>query len=283
MAVISGGVNLIGEKRSGQKGTNLVRTYAKVWRVETDSALDGPAVAMAASGIATQFVTTYASGNDSDSYALCVSVQAEEEGDSRKSWIVTEQYSTAPPGNPTSFANPLLDPIAYSLGFDSFRKSITQDINGDEIATTADEPIDPPVETDDSRPVYVVRRNESSVSLPFLLSIKDTVNANPWKGCAARTVKLRNVSTGEIQQRNNINYYTVTYEFHLNRDTWDAKILNFGRRCYVPLLDKYIYTKEPHFLNASGVAVDYADAVAAGTVTRSFRVYTEFDFNLLGL
>jgi len=280
---------LIGEKRSGEKATNLVRTYTQAFRVETNSKLDGPAVVLATHSVSghpqlpIQLYTSYTSGNDSDPEALCISVNADEEGESMRSWIVTAQFSTAPPGNPEQFStNPLNDAALYSLGFDQFQSLALFENDGTTpVVTKNGEWYDPPPEKDDSRPVYMVRRNESYISLPFIIYAKDSVNASAWKGCAPRTVKLKNITTGEIQQRNQFSYYTVTYEFHLNPDTWDLRVLHRGRWIYSPTISEVVDVQEPVLLDETGEIIPPGSDVEP--YYRTHRVYRAPDFNSFGL
>jgi hypothetical protein len=237
---------LIGEGRSGQRATNLVGTFTQRFRVETNNPLDGPEVVWSPHSVSghpqlpTQFVTTYSSGNDSEPLALCVGINVDEEGDSRKSWIVTAQYSTAPPGNASELSqNPLSNPPFYSLSFDQYTTVARKAVNyfkadgsinngGDlqPIWNSAFQTLRPGVEVDDSRPVLVVERNEAIVNQTLAMFYVNSVNVSAWKGCAPRTVKCKSIATGQLQQQNQYSYYRVRYEFHMNPDTWDLRPLN---------------------------------------------------------
>lgn len=258
-----------------------------------------------------QFVTTYSSGNDSDPNALCEDVQVEEEGDSRLSWIVTATFTTlikefADLGNPPG-TNPLFDPPKESFSFDQFttvaRKAVKKFINGlDQVAftqqpsfitNTLGEVFRPGVEVDECRAVYVVQRNESYPNLGVVMSCVNTVNLNSWKGCGPRTVKCKSITSGEIQHRNNIPFYPVRYEFHLNPDTWDLRVLNKGTKykddngklqCVKPGEEPVtIYTGfdsfSSHFRDRK-IPPDLSTTVDLEEAYCHFRYYRELDFSI---
>jgi hypothetical protein len=222
--------------RDGYTDLKGVRTWTQPWRVQTNDPLDGPQVVANHSELPALY-SSYSSGNDSDSYALLVKRVPREEGDgSRKSWIVTCEFRTDAIQR-ESLSSPLLDPVRYSVNFDQFSTIARQSLEtGERLINSMGQVFTPPPEVDQSRPVYAVQRNESSINLPFIIDMIDSVNQAAWKGCAPRTVKCKAIQTGDIQQRNGIEYYTVAYEFHLNPETWDLRVLNQGTRYVDPTI-----------------------------------------------
>lgn len=312
---------LIGDRRSGQLGAIYVNTYKQIFRVETDSALDGPAVVMAPHGLTgngnvelpIRYVDTYSSGNDSDDDAICVSLDAiEEQGTGFKSWIVTADFSTMPPTNPEQLdQNPLDEPPRYSLAFSQYttvaRRALIAQPDGTLYGTTPvplrnslGEIFRPGIEVDDSRPIYTIQRNEAFVYPGVVMQFVNTVNATAWNGCPPRTVKCQSISSGQVQQRNQFTYYAVTYEFHLNPATWDLIVLNQAAQWEVvldanganPKLTKIltggpvtIYNGEGSNPNGKRLADDTAvpqTAVNPDEIYMRYRYYNEVDFNILG-
>jgi hypothetical protein len=222
MSVIS--CNEISQNRSIEYHANTSRTYRRVFRVECSSPYDGPLAVIQANGIPAQY-STYATATESDAFALCTEVQAKTEGDGMKTWLVEATYSTsAIPKN----QDPLQDPVRYKIGFDQFTKVARQDVNGAPVSNSMGDTFIPPVVVDDSRVIYTITRNEPQLNLPFWADMKDSVNISPWGGMDVRCVKCKSITVSENQVRNGTAFYAVTYEFALNADSWDFKILNQG-------------------------------------------------------
>lgn len=224
MAVIR--VDPINDGREGEYDEKFVGTFTASYRVQTNDRLDGPLVVVNDPQLPVLY-GTYSLGNDSLSSALCISKTPRPDGDDGRSWIVTCRFSTnAIPYN----SNPLNDPVKVSMGFDQFTRVAREDTSGNPVANSMGDIFDPPVEIDDSRPVYSVTRNEAYINESLVADMKDSVNANSWRGFQPRCVKCKSITPGELQNRNNTDFYAVKYEFHINGDTWDFKILNRGRR-----------------------------------------------------
>lgn len=308
MSVIS--CRLIGEGRSGALEPYYVRTFKQRWRVETNNTLDGPKVVLAPHGLSgfdelpTQYVSTYDSGNDADSQALCVSVNADEEGDSRKSWIVTADFSTVPPTNPAQLTpNPLLELPLYSFTFDQYTEVARQAYRanfstGDVLTGTLQavrnsvgEVFRPGVEVDACRAVYVVQKNFAIAEPGYVMPYVNAVNATAWKGCPPRTAKCRAINCSQLQQRNNIDYYTMTFEFHLNPQTWDLFILNESSWHYDLTLGKLVKLSAAEGLKTiyNGTTLTNGLAVPQDTLNTAvpqpsaiyvrYRYYQELEFN----
>lgn len=309
MSVIS--CRLIGERRGGAKEPYYVRTYKQVWRVETDSTLDGPKVVLAPHGLSSfdelpvQYVTTYDSGgSETDSQALCVSVSADEEGDSRKSWIVTADFSTVPPTNPAQLnANPLLEPPLYSFSFDQYtevaRRGYRANYSTGDVTTgtlqairnSVGEVFRPGVEVDACRAVYVVQKNFAVADPGYVMPYVNAVNATAWKGCAPRQAKCRAIQCSQLQSRNNIDYYTLTFEFHLNPQTWDLFILNESSWVYDMTTGKLVKLSAADGLKTiyNGTTTTNGLAVPQDTLNTAmpdpsaiyvrYRYYQEIEFN----
>ena len=293
---------LIGEKRGGGQFGAKARRYKQVFRAETSDPYDGPAVVMAHASCPVQFVTTYSSGNDSDDQALCEEVSVEEEGDSRVSWIVTATFTTlitqfADLNNPPN-ANPLLDPVKWSLDSDQFttvaRRAVNFDTNNDgALRNSLGEIFRPGVEVDDSRAILVAVRNEAAIQPPFVGDMVNSVNLNAWKACPPRTVKCKSITSGDVQFRNSFPFYSMRYEFHLNPDTWDIRPLNKSTK-YKDSSGKIqciktgeepvtIYTGQGGSSSQADRKVPTDANPGVDQIYRRFKYYRERDFDIFQL
>lgn len=291
--------DLINSGRSLTISNTKVRVYNETYLVQTNDPRDDALIAIQANlgaghKIPTQYTTTYSSANASDSLAFCTSVKASPYAeDDRQAWKVEVEYRT------DAFArydNPLLDPVVYSMGFDSYQTVARFDNNGDTIRNSFGDLFNPPPMVDQSRPVYVVQRNEPAINLSLAMQIKDSVNVSAWKGCAPRTVKCRNISYGETQTRNSYTFYKAHYEFHLDVNTWDFRVLNTGRRYMYDdpanpgtlIEGKKTKSEDPvvmYIANDEKVAEEdlAAGGIPPDDIYLRIRYYREMDFSILGL
>lgn len=274
--------------RSGSHNSQYQKTYEVQYRLLTNDPLDGPGIVVNHSELPALY-DSYEFGNDSDANVYLISKQPREESSdgSFKTWTVTCEYSNAPPVELTS--NPISEPAKFSMSFDQFTTIARLDQDGRPITNTRSQAFTPSPEMDQSRPVYVVRRNELFINLPFVIDMVDSVNVSAWKGCAPRTVKCKSIVTGEIQQRNGISFYETTYEFHLYDQTWDLFILNQTTKAKNPFtgkVEQFPPGMEAVTIYTGAEGTTEGEIVAPGTtVTRdqvyvSKRVYKERNFNL---
>jgi len=297
MAVID--CRLIGVNRDGSYDAKNIRVWTQLWRVQTNDPLDGPAVVVNYSGLPALF-DPYSSGNDSDPYALLVSKKPREEGEGHKSWIVTCEYRSDAISAEVG-SNPLTDQVKYSCGFDQFSEIARQTSFGQRIINSVDQVFTPPPEVDQSRPVYIVQRNEAYINLPGIVDLSDSVNQYAWKGCAPRTVKVKSITPGEIQNRNGLEFYSVRYEFHINWLTWDLRILNQATRynsaaagadpVYVPLpqgtepMTLYVKDDRPvprgAIVSSDAAFYDEKSSAAGNVVYLRYRHYKERNFSAM--
>lgn len=298
MTVLS--VDLIGGGRSGSRDSKGLNVWNAMYRVQTDDPFDGPEVVANASALPALYSRyTIPTLNDSDPNALLTSRKPREEGDSRKSWVVTCEYRNDAIEDLEDPDNPLLDADKFSFGFEQFQTIARQSLfDGKRLLNSVDEVFTPPPEVDQSRPVFRVVRNEAIINTAFWSDMLDSVNIATWKGLAPRTVKFQSITSGEIQRRNDIDFYTVNYEFHVNPETWDLRILNQARRFWDPILPasgtlKLTAGEEPITIFVKNNAIvgkgttvstdasfyDDKDSAGATVVYMRYRYYKERDFN----
>ena len=276
--------------RSGEHNSQYQKTYSVQYRLLTNDPLDGPSVVVNHSELPALY-DTYDFGNDSDSNVYLISKSPREESDgSFKTWVVTCEYSNAPPVELAS--NPLSELPKISMSMDQFSQVARVDVDGEWIRNTAQLAFTPPPDIDLSRPVLAVVRNESFIDLNKAADFSNAVNQAAWKGMPPRTVKCRALNYSVIQQRSGVQYTEATYEFHLFDQTWDLFILNQSIKykdettgIYITMLPGEepitIYTGEDG--STKDVRVPRGVPVSRDAVYVRKRVFKERNFNSLGL
>ena len=117
-------------------------------------------------------------------------------------------------------------------------------------------PFDPPVMTEVSKPVLQVTKNVPVITLEYLVTMYNAVNAIPWRGLPARCAKCTNLETSN-KYENGVAYVEVTWTIALNKDTWDKRVLDaaYGRFWYAedPLTGS-VFLRGETFKDDSGQA-----------------------------
>jgi len=306
MAVIQ--VNEIWNGRTGDMSGDNSRSYSRVFRVFTNSNLDGPLTVLAArrSGVP-RLGDLYISPEGAiDTGSTAKRKSANNEDEDPRIWIVAVEYdnkTTDPeaqqeqeaetaeekPGEETAEDKEQDDPteqfVNVSFGFQQFSKVVERDQNGKLIANSAKEPFDPPVEIDDSRPVLTVTRNEFAFNFSLIEQYKDAVNSDPFMGFGAGQVKVFNISGTRKSEERRI-FWEITYEFHVRREGWKLKLLDWGTRELIANEPKNIREKDdnqpvlkPFPLNGQGQKA----GAGADPAELTFTVYPEKSFAPLGL
>lgn len=305
MAVVS--VESLPEGWEGTHNSLWQRTYKRQFRVETDSRTDGPVtIRLATDGGSppaplvprvggSYFVTS--TEKDLGAFVTNVTTAFEDFNElGGLAWIVTLDYG---PYDASSFGpDPTAWPMLVSFGSARYERVVTVDQAGAPILNSAGDPFDEPVTVDDSRSVITVERNElvkyvagtgggGSVGFDPTLAerYRDKVNASPWNGFAAKTVKCSGITTGNQQYDSNAQvwYYTVSYVFEINRDTWVKHLLDQGFNVLVsgkptPVMSKGQRVEEPVLLDGSGNQL-----TTGSPVFRSFDAYPSDDFSVFNI
>jgi hypothetical protein len=211
-----GGVNEKGE-----------RTYTRVFRVQTDSAYDGPLFVRLASGVP-RIGDVYATSTELDTGATVRTVDPQQDDDNPRLWIITVAYDSAVDQEQRD-ENPLARPAEIAWDFQQYTRAVWKDADGKAILNSAGDYFDPPIEVDDSRPVLTITRNEAAFNPALAIDYQDAVNTDPFFGFAARQVKVAKISSQRAFE-NNVSYWRTSYEFHMRRDGWKVAVLDQGRR-----------------------------------------------------
>jgi len=218
---------------TGEQGEGYARKYTVTYEVHCDSKQDGPATVLLAAGIPAMYAA-YAVGNDSDAQALCVKrtpTLVSRTGDGGNIWSVSCEFSTQASDNQSN-----TDPTQWlpkiSGTYSQFMKALERDIDGNPIATSADEVFDPVPEQEDSRPTLVVTKIFKSFDYVFFADYRDKVNSDTWivRGLifAPDYLKVQQISFQETFI-NGASYYEVTAAFEVKPDKWNPRTwLNAG-------------------------------------------------------
>ena len=213
------------------------RTYDLSMLVATDNVADGPGIAVNVPELP-QTGDVWLFGNDSDPWAFCTpfrSVQRHQakKGDPHKWWQVDFKFTTLPRirCQDQSIENPLLEPQEVSGSFVKYTEEALVDRFGEAILNSAFEKIKgPQVEFDANRPTIKVSQNVLNLELNIFAPMIDTVNDATLWGLTSRKIKLSNVSWERRYYGVCAAYYTRTFEFDINFNTFDRTIQDEGSK-----------------------------------------------------
>lgn len=278
--------NEIGEGRLGVMTENLERRYTRVWQVITDDPFTDAAEVKAAAGIPS-LGDVFETANTTDSGALVVSIQPEQQTD-LYFWKVKVEYS--------SFADPdAADPLARRpkkrWSTQTFSVPANEDITGDAlkddtivkkaITNSAYDPFDPPQEKDDATFTLTYTRNEADFDPVGTLQWINAVNDDDFLGFGPGTCKIKSIDATEMEE-NGVRFWEVTYVFEF-RDTWHLKPLDQGYREYDRTTATWAPAKDrngrpvtqPALLDGFGRVLDIENH---DPVFLDFQVYQEVSF-----
>lgn len=273
------------EGRSGTRGAFGENTSTRVFFVKTDSRFDSDQDVANSDLLPTPFISTHP-----DSPAqLCRTVTPENLDEDPHYWNVTVEYSDEPLREGVNDQpDPLLRPVDISWGSVQYQKPIFQDINGNVICNTANDPFDPPPVIDDARWTITIQQNVPAVPT-FILNMNNTINSGPViidsVSFPARTLKVQSIGISPEQFENNILYRTFICQLHYREETWQYRLLNagfadlaFGVRGEI-LLDDGSKPSQPWPLDEQGLKIQ--DPSPETIVVLNFDVYHEADFSVL--
>lgn len=253
-------VTKIGERwqaRKGSTGEDGVRTLSREWWVETNNVLDGVPVVVDAVIFYYPSAMLYASHPDWLS-ALCRKLDAEPNGGPRK-WLVKAEYSSAPftrgasgdgsgtAGNPSepSAANSNSTPAdqrapTLTVARKEVTKVLEKDVvTGKRIVNTVGDPFDPLPEVFRSNHVITAKFFRTPAQLgwatrsQWMDSINETAVTILGRTYPARTLRCTAYdldTTWETGPLGMAFFFSINFQAEYDRDGWQPKILNTGRR-----------------------------------------------------
>lgn len=249
-----------GEETFQENGTTIM-TRSKQWRVSTGVSTTDDVTIMADAG-----APKIGSAHPNHANCKCIRRSCRPESPGQKlHWIFTAEYSTR---WPNLAENPLNDPAVTEWTTETFQRPIWKTIAGEAIVNSAGDPYDPPPEKDDSRWVSVTKKNIANAVPDWIFSYQDAVNSDAFtidgESIAAGRAKISAIHLGDTQERNSIQYRTVTVTIHYRGenealgsgsgsygsgsggdeiDPWDLDILDAGLREWVPSASSGLYTE----------------------------------------
>jgi hypothetical protein len=204
------------------------RRYKRCFRCLTDSDLvDGAFIR--ASILCPQIYDFYFSAAGSDFGARCVKVDCTRLADDPKTWDITAEYSSRWSLDLAKGENPCDWPPEFKIRCDKFEEGMTEDIDGNAIINTIGEAFDPPLKRNRIRFKLCVTKNLPSVDMLKLSLVVETVNLYSFYGFEPETVLLWDVTADEVT-RDQYSYWAHTFEFLVDSEGWDEKVVNIGTR-----------------------------------------------------
>lgn len=221
------------------------REYVVQWKIRTTDYQDGPATVMQCPGLPV-VGTLWNFGNDSDNWAFChpyMSIKADptyKDGERVFYWIVEQKFSTRPLKRcqDTQIDNPIMEPQKISGGFTKYTQEAVTDRFGNYILTSSFERFTGNlIEFDANRPTVKIEQNVTDLGLEIFAQYVDAVNDAPLWGLPARCVKLSNVAWERKLYGSCSYYFTRSFEFDINFNTFDRDLREIGTMVLNGILD----------------------------------------------
>lgn len=215
------------------------RTWGINWLVQTSSVDDGPAVVATCAGLPVAGAQWYM-GNDIDGWAFCspfmsIKQQADvTEGLWTGLWVVGQRFSTRPLQRcqSTTITDPLAEPWKVRVAFNRAQREAKRDKDGVPLVSSSFEFIRNIME-DYGGACVTLTRNEPTMPLAGITGLRFCVNDGPMWGLNARCVKLMGFESERNLYGTCYYYYTNSYTFEVNFETWDNVAVDAGTRVLV--------------------------------------------------
>lgn len=206
------------------------RTYSLKTLVKTTDTLDGPKIALEASGLP-DIGDTWTFGNDDDPWAFClptasVQIYKPREGDPNNFWLVGNTFTTKPQNRcqDDSVEDPLDEPDRISGGFVKYTIEARSMFNeaGDSVAilNSAGDRITG-IQKDENRPTVKIGQNVADLGLETFSDKIDKLNDSTLWELEPRKIKLSNVTWQRLVYGTCNFYYSREFEFDINFNTFD--------------------------------------------------------------
>lgn len=240
----------------GVDETRCNRNYTVQLKVFTNSKYVGPVqlIGSLPVGLGTPYAFPLASfgatENDAGSYVQKISASRTAVTQTQSQWLLTLEYGPFDIWSllgSSHLASGLIDPLdrAYEVYWGEpakYRKAKPYDESGEQenglpgapyVNTIGDPLLDPP-DTEETRPILFVVRNESIYNDAYASQYKDTVNLDEFQGFVPNTVKCRDIKGERFYDADWGWFQRVTYQFEFDYDD-DAEgfsklVLNAGYR-----------------------------------------------------
>lgn len=235
----------------------------------------------------------YTFGSIPDASAFCTSISLDQSEDDRNLWLARVEFGQLPPGSSSAdkdIPSPLDYRIRYRLEWLEEQVAVEKDRDGNPVANTVGDDFVPGLMEPVLYPVLVCERNYATVEEILALGQQyhKTVNSLEFFGGAPGTVKMLPITSSDLLTEKGIEFYTATFRFAYNSETWVNSLLNRGWRGRPTagddvqrLLDKLtlLPISEPANLAQDGTVLNDGDP----PVFVDYWTLTEIDYNALGL
>ena len=200
------------------------RTYTRQFQVYVSDNSDHQlAIALSAS------IPQRLSSHPSDALALVKDIKVSNDQADPLRYTVDVNYDSVFEFDPaTTNENPLLRPAIWTFSFEKASKAVREDLDGNAIDNSAETPIEPPLEIEQSIPIIKIEINKATFSYALISQMQDTVNLYSWNGFDAETVKVRGIEVKQMWE-NNYLYWAYSWTLAVKYDGWNpTKILDQG-------------------------------------------------------
>lgn len=265
--------------------------YTLTWGVETTSALDGPDVALSASGLPIPGASLSAlGGNPYAFFNRKGSAKLKKVDASRKYWDVTTVFTTRPVKRCPSdaFEDPLLEPHRVKGSFAQIMEELLKDVNGDLIQNTAEQRYTGAlVQEPASRPVVELEMNVAWLDLTWLATYADSYNDATHWGMPARSIRCTTGPWERVTQGACSSFFfIVRFTFELKLPNWDIIVPNEGSRVRVAGTTPARYVQYKDEREENGITLldanGYALAAGGTPIFNTFQRPKQEDFSAAG-
>jgi hypothetical protein len=217
------------DRRGGFLGEVLNRRYTRTFWIVTDSVLDDGLIIGNTFGVP-KVGDTYKYVNSMDKLATCVNVQIKQHPDNKFLWELTASYDTSRFFDLVQ-NNPLNVPPEISWDGAEYNRVMVRDSLGVPAVNSSKEWFDPPIEEEDSRTVLTIVRNEATFNENLAIAYRNACNSDVFCNLAVlpRQAQIKKFSGRRAIDAGMV-YWTVTYEIHFRRETFDLFVLDQGFR-----------------------------------------------------
>lgn len=235
------------------------RIYKIKFKVLADK-LSGPASILVAEGLP-QVGSYWLFDDDVDVWAFCspeCTITPKVTEGPNTVWTVEQTFTTAVPANKrcqdTTINSPLDEPMKISGSFVKYTKAGIYDKDGNIMASSSHELFrGAQAEFDFNRPTVRIEQNVLNLGLNSFASMVDGVNSSPMWGLPARCIKLSNVSWSRLVYGSCTYYYSRTFDFDIDYNTFDREVVDEGTKV---LNGKWNSSGEWELVNIDGGAPD---------------------------
>lgn len=222
-------VNEIHDGRTGGVRENGERWYTRTYRVYTAAALVGSGAVLADVQIPRRG-DPYVTDTETDLAARVRELNAAQDQDDPRFWVVTVSYGTATPAGldpAQQIEDPLARPVQFSYGTNKYDVPLEEDAEGNAVTNSADETFDPPPTKRTGRLVMRFQKNFADVAPETVRDFLYKTNSKTFFGFPEKTCLITDF-TASTAIENGVQYWRVDIEVEVNPDTWNYYPLDMG-------------------------------------------------------